>query len=137
MVPVGPRLFTPEEANALLPRVRPLAERMVALAAELAAAERRRAGLLGHIAGNGGDMPPSELAEATRAAETAAADLARCVERLSGLGVQVKDLELGLVDFPALRGAEEVLLCWKVGEAEVSFWHPADEGFSGRRPLPL
>jgi hypothetical protein len=61
----------------------------------------------------------------------------RCVEELQQLGLLVKDLDEGLVDFPSLRGDEEVLLCWRLGEDKVAFWHPADEGFAGRRPLPI
>jgi hypothetical protein len=58
------------------------------------------------------------------------------VSLLEELGVQVKDLDRGLVDFPALRSnGEEVLLCWQVGEDEIGFWHGLEEGFSGRKPL--
>jgi hypothetical protein len=51
------------------------------------------------------------------------------------VGALVKDLDDGLVDFPARRGAEEILLCWRLGEEEIAFWHGLDEGFSGRKPL--
>jgi hypothetical protein len=127
--------FTPDEANALLVQVRPLAERMVDRARELARAEAQRAQLLARIAGDGGDLPPSELAEATQAAEAAESQLARSVEALQALGVQVKDVRIGLVDFPSLRDGEEVLLCWRVGEDDVAFWHGLDEGYAGRKPL--
>ena len=127
--------FTPDEANALLVQVRPLAERMVDRARELARAEAQRAQLLARIAGDGGDLPPSELAEATQAAEAAESQLARSVEALLALGVQVKDVRIGLVDFPSLRDGEEVLLCWRVGEDDVAFWHGLDEGYAGRKPL--
>ena len=59
------------------------------------------------------------------------------VEEIEALGAEVKDLELGLVDFPAEREGETVLLCWRVGEDEIGYWHGLDEGFAGRRPLPL
>jgi hypothetical protein len=134
---VTPRHFTPEEANALLPEVRPAAERLVALADELDRAEARRAELLAHIAGNGGDLPPSELAEATEAVSSAEGELGRCVRRLHALGVQVKDVRTGLVDFPARHAGEEVLLCWRVGEDSVDHWHGVEEGFAGRKPLPF
>ena len=49
----------------------------------------------------------------------------------------VKDLDRGLVDFPAFRHGEEVLLCWQVGEDEIGYWHGVDDGFAGRKPLPL
>ena len=61
--------------------------------------------------------------------------IADCVRRFNDAGVQVKDLDEGLLDFPARRGQEEVLLCWKVGEPEIAFWHGLDEGFAGRKPL--
>jgi hypothetical protein len=49
----------------------------------------------------------------------------------------VKNLDEGLVDFPALRHGETVLLCWKLGEDEIAYWHRVEDGFAGRRPLPL
>jgi len=52
-------------------------------------------------------------------------------------GVEVKDVDEGLVDFPALRRGETVLLCWRLGEDEIGYWHTAEDGFDGRRPLPL
>jgi hypothetical protein len=129
--------FTPEEANALLPQVRVLVEGMVAAAAHADAAEQRRALLLRHITGNGGDIVPSEVAEAARDVEEAEAELRRAIAALIELGIQVKDPHTGLVDFPALRHGEDVLLCWQLGEPEVAFWHTAEGGFAGRRPLPL
>jgi hypothetical protein len=66
-----------------------------------------------------------------------AAGVVRCVEELQALGVLVKDLDQGLVDFPARNGDDEVLLCWRLGEDEVAFWHTLDDGFAGRRPLPI
>jgi hypothetical protein len=60
------------------------------------------------------------------------------VVQLERLGVIVKDADRGLVDFPALReSGEEVLLCWQVGEDEIAYWHGLEEGFAGRKPLPL
>lgn len=131
------RYFTPEEANELLDEVRPLAERMVAHRRALAAAETQRAELLAQIAGNGGDLAPSDVAEAATAVAREAAALSRCVEEIQALGAQVKDLELGLVDFPARRGDQVVLLCWRVGEDEIAYWHGLEEGFAGRKPLPM
>lgn len=134
---MGPRVFTPDEANALLPEVVPLAEAMVARAGALREAESARASLLARIATNGGDLPPSELAEAARAAEDAEEALLRAVEEVERLGVQVKDAQTGLLDFPALRQDEPVLLCWQLGEDAVAYWHSVEEGYAGRRPLPL
>jgi hypothetical protein len=47
----------------------------------------------------------------------------------------VKDIDTGLLDFPSLRGGEEVLLCWRLGEDEVAWWHRPEDGFAGRQPL--
>jgi hypothetical protein len=134
---VPARYFTPEEANEALAAVRPLAEQLVAHRRALAHAQARRAELAEQIAGNGGGIPPSELAEAAQDVEEHAARVALCIREIGALGGQVKDLDEGLVDFPARRGDEDVLLCWKLGEDEVSYWHGADEGFAGRRPLPF
>lgn len=134
---VSPRIFTPEQANRALEEVRPLAERMVEHRRALSSAHAKRAQALSSIAGNGGGMPPSELAELAQTVERESAAVAECVRAIQRIGAQVKDLDTGLVDFPARRGEEEVLLCWRLGEAEVAFWHSLEGGFSGRRPLPL
>jgi hypothetical protein len=77
------------------------------------------------------------LAAAQQRIERETAALARCAEAIQELGAVVKDLEQGLVDFPARRGDEDVYLCWRVGEDRIGFWHGTEEGFAGRRPLPL
>jgi hypothetical protein len=131
------RHFTPEEANALLDEVRPIAEKLVAHRRAMAAAATKQAQLVQRIAGNGGDFDPQEPRTIEETFQREGEAVARCVEQLEALGVLVKDLDRGLVDFPALRGDEEVLLCWEVGEDEVAYWHGVDEGFAGRKPLPL
>jgi hypothetical protein len=131
------RHFTPEEANALLAEVRPTAEELVVHRRAMADAAAGQARLVRRIAGNGGDFDPQEPRSLEETFEREAAAVAACVERLERLGVVVKDLERGLVDFPALHDGEEVLLCWEVGEDEVAFWHGLDEGFAGRKPLPF
>lgn len=134
---MAPRTFTPSEANAALAEVRPLAVELVERAAELRAAQAARAELDIHISGNGGDITPSDLAEADEAVQEAARGAARVIQRLDELGVQVKDATTGLLDFPAEHNGEPVLLCWQLGEDEVAFWHTLDGGFAGRRPLPF
>jgi hypothetical protein len=131
------RTFTPEEANRALAEVRPLVESMVQHRRALSSAHARRAEALASIGGNGGGMPPSELAELALDVERESATLAERVRAIQDLGVQVKDLDIGLVDFPARRGDEDVLLCWQLGEPEVAYWHGPEDGFVGRRPLPL
>ena len=129
------RFFTLEEANELLPAVRSLAERMVAHRHALASAQQHYAAFVARIAGNGGGLNPAEFARAQEEVEQQAAGVARCVEAIHELGALVKDVDEGLVDFPSRRGGAEVLLCWRVGENEITHWHGADEGFTGRKPL--
>ena len=131
------RHFTPEEANAALPDVRPLVERMVEHRRAHVEALERQEELEGRIRGNGGGIPPAELAETAAEVERHARELARAVDDIVELGVEVKDLDEGLVDFPALRRGETVLLCWQLGEDEVGYWHSVEDGFAGRRRLPL
>ena len=130
------RYFTPAEANDLLAKLRPLAERMVEHRRTLGEARRKQTELVLRTAGNG-RLAPGQLAAVHERAEAEAAGVAACVEAIKKLGVLVKDLDRGLLDFPARRGAEDVLLCWQVGEDEVAYWHGLEEGFAGRRPLPL
>jgi len=131
------RHFTPEEANDALAEVRPLVERMVEQRRAHMEALERQEELESRIRGNGGGIPPAELAEAAAEVDRHARELARSVDDIVALGVEVKDLDEGLVDFPALRGDETVLLCWQLGEDEVGYWHSQEDGYAGRRPLPF
>lgn len=131
------RHFTPEEANDALAEVRPLVERMVTHRRAHAAALARQEELEGHIRGNGGGIPPAELADTAAEVEREARELAHVIDELTDRGVEVKDIDEGLVDFPALRRGETVLLCWRLGEEEIGYWHTLEDGFAGRRPLPL
>ena len=129
------RHFTPEEANEALSRVRPLVEKMVAHRRAHAAALERQEELEERIRGNGGGIPPAVLAEAAAEVEREAAELARLVDQIVEHGAEVKDLDEGLIDFPARRAGETVLLCWRLGEDEIGYWHSVEDGFAGRRPL--
>jgi hypothetical protein len=118
------RLFTLEEANAILPELREALEAMrEARRLVMRSAERVR----GSVAGNGGGSA-GEYSDAL-------ALLRRETERLSTEGILLRDVESGLVDFPSERDGEQMFLCWQLGEPEVAFWHPLDTGFSSRRPL--
>jgi hypothetical protein len=134
---VADRYFTPEEANEALATVRPLAEELVTRRRALRESETRREASRRRLAGNGDGLDARRAAAAEAEISREAEGLERCLSRLEELGVLVKDLDRGLVDFPALRGDEEVLLCWQVGEEQVAHWHGLEEGFAGRRPLPL
>jgi hypothetical protein len=127
------RTFTPAEANSALSEVRPLAERMVAIRARLQELQGEQREVVQIIAGNGSGYAVSEARSDEFAA--GAAELEACIEKLAELGVQVKDSDTGLLDFPAVREGEDVLLCWRVGEEAVEFWHDLEEGYPGRKPI--
>src|SRR2546430_5378151 len=122
------RHFTPDEATALLAKVRPVAEELVEHRRAMTEAAARRAEFVTRIAGNGGDFDPGEARADAELFEREAEAAARCVERLEAIGVLVKDLDSGLVDFPALHDGEEVLLCWRVGRDAGAFLPRPAEG---------
>jgi len=129
------REFTLEEANDAVAELRPVVERMVEHGSKLADAQREQRQLVTRIAGNGGDMQPSDLRELAETIQLEADAIAACAQEIDAAGAQIKSLEEGLLDFPARREGEQVLLCWKLGEDEIRFWHGVDEGFAGRKPL--
>jgi hypothetical protein len=115
--------------------VREAAERLVALRRRMRALDGEQRSAVTAIGGNGVGYAAGDLNAARSGLHELAEAVAACVEELHALGVQVKDLDEGLVDFPAVREGEEVLLCWRVGEAEVGYWHGLADGFAGRRPI--
>jgi hypothetical protein len=129
------RNFTPDEANEALTALRPLVEEMVAAKRALDEAQERADEVSARISGNGGGVPPARLAEVQDLVSRRATVLARALERVQALGVIVKDLDSGLVDFPSVRDGEDVLLCWQLGEDEVAYWHGYEDGYAGRRPI--
>ena len=131
------RYFTAEEANDALQDVRPLTEELVEHRRALVELQELQLSLTERIAGNGGNVEPRELQDLQERLDEEVAGIARCVARIHEAGALVKDLDQGLVDFPARREGVDVLLCWRLGEDKIRFWHGLDEGFSGRKPLPL
>jgi len=124
------RFFTVEEANDEVPRLAVLIERLQRSAMAL---EREKAEYL--AAEHATRVQPDVLLRARPVARRAAEELSGVMGELEQMGVQLKDLDLGLVDFPTERDGRVVLLCWQYGEPEVAFWHDADEGFAGRKPI--
>ena len=122
------KYFTVAEANALLPRVRLLVERMLALREVALALHPEVLPVLEKATSNGGSHKTGELAETFRSFEKVSMEL-------QGLGCELKGVEQGLVDFPALREGRKVYLCWQYNEPEIAFWHEVDAGFAGRQPL--
>ena len=134
---MSPRYFTAEEANDALQDVRPLTEELVEHRRALVELQELQLSLTQRIAGNGGTVEPRKVQELQERLDEEVAGIARCVARIHEAGALVKDLDEGLVDFPARREGEDVLLCWRLGEEEIGYWHGLEEGFSGRKPLPL
>ena len=125
------RLFTPREVNAMLPALRPL---LVTLADRHAEREQLEE-LLIEVEKDSGRAPARDRIELEVQLDTNLAELKRLFEELARHGGTVKDPAIGLIDFHAQRGAEVVFLCYKLGEPEVAYWHPLDDGYRGRKPL--
>jgi hypothetical protein len=128
------RYFTVEDANELLPTIEPvvtnlksLRERMVHIAGAVADFE-----LLASSNGHGQDWEALQPDNDLRGLRE---EIRERIRFLEDLGIQVKDLEHGVVDFPAQMFGREILLCWRLGESTVGHWHDIENGFSGRQPL--
>jgi hypothetical protein len=130
-----PKLFTLEEANSLLPRLEPLLRRLVARRQELREHQERLAEFRALASRSGGALPGTHHARARSESERLLGDIHEGIQEVESLGCVIKDLDLGLVDFPARRGPTQVYLCWRLGEAEIRHWHGLEEGFAGRKPL--
>jgi hypothetical protein len=124
---MGERHYTVEQANAALGWVTERLERLRA-AREGLGDEEARAALTEAGPANGGGEPGRVVSEAFLQMRSALVEL-------QAVNVVLRDLDRGLVDFPALRDGQEVFLCWEEGEDEIGYWHDLDAGYGGRRPL--
>ena len=124
------KLFTVDEANALLPSVRGIVRRIRRAYRRVSAGqEQAKQAAEGAAGGGGGMVGGSDYVEALT-------ELAAAAGELEALGVQLKDFERGLIDFPAMRDGRVILLCWQLGEGdELEWWHDLEAGFAGRQPL--
>lgn len=123
-----PHYFTLEEANAAIEIIRPLMQEILKIRDHILAHQPEIWPAMERSAGNGGNANLSRLAS----------DFGRLDDLLHEVlatGVQVKDVNTGLLDFPARRQDHEVYLCWKYGEDKIEFWHEIDSGFAGRQPI--
>ena len=128
--------FTLEEAQGLLPEVGRLLRSAIDAKAEYQEAERAIQEMNERIMLMGGIMVDRDRAvDAKTRRERAAAVLRNAIEGVQEIGCQVKDLDIGLVDFPTLFRGVEVLLCWKLGEPAIEYWHGVEEGFRGRKAI--
>ena len=121
------RHFTVEEANDSLSRVEPMLRGLREARDRLTDAEAHAA-LAGAAPANGGGEPGREVGEGFL-------EVRRLLVELQEMGIVVRDLDRGLIDFPAILDGREVYLCWQLDETEVAFWHDLEAGYGGRRPL--
>jgi hypothetical protein len=128
--------YTVEEANKLLHEIRPRMQRLTEAKRDFERLQCRIDVLTLAVAGaSKGNPDARELAGFHEQRNRLAEVISREISAIHGYGCVVKDLEKGLVDFYALAGDRLVFLCWKLGEKEITHWHPLDGGFGERQPL--
>jgi hypothetical protein len=129
---MGIKLFTLDEANALLPEVTPLLISLRDLKEQLDAATAALERFTPVMRGNGHGMEAIGL---ERQIAELIARIAPGLREIAELGIEVKDINQGLIDFPSVRDGRIVYLCWRLGEGEIAYWHDLDAGFAGREPI--
>lgn len=122
------RIFTLEQANAVVQAIRPLVAEILALRQSILDKQEDLWPILTKALGNGGSRTASQISQEFQQLET----LVREIQRT---GAELKDLNTGLVDFLSIRDGREVYLCWQYGEERIAYWHDLDAGFAGRQPL--
>jgi hypothetical protein len=131
-----PRFFTLAQAEQALPEVESAIRDAIALKSAYQTAEQawqafsRRVTMLGGVR-----VDHSRLAEQIGNRESIARQLKDAIDKIQDQGCLIKDLDIGLLDFPTLLHGEEVYLCWKLGERGIGFWHGIQEGFRGRKQI--
>jgi hypothetical protein len=130
--------FTVPEVEALIPALERIFVQVLQLRAGLRALGQKldRAGVRPSPEGDSDvDSGPPAVRQARAVFRGLDEALIDEIERIRDLGGEVKDIELGLVDFPSTRNGEDILLCWKLGEKSLGYWHAVDGGFASRRPI--
>lgn len=131
-----PKRFTHAEAQRLLPEVGRLLRDALDAKSEYQQAEKAIQSISERVMLMGGMVVDREQALTSRSRrDAAAAMLKTAIESVQETGCLVKDLDIGLVDFPTMFRGVEVYLCWKLGEPGIGFWHGVEEGFRGRKPI--
>jgi hypothetical protein len=128
------RLFSRDEAEAMLPQVAPLMWQVQRLKQEHDEAQQQLAELEAKGRGNGHGLE-NDVDRVRLAQQKAATEINAIIERVRGMGIEVKDLDIGLIDFPSRLDGREVYLCWKLGEEHIEWWHELHTGYAGRQPL--
>ncbi len=131
-----PRYFTLTQARAALPAVGRSIREAVQAKGRYEEAEKVIQDLAQRILIMGGIHVDTQSAEAWKMQrDSGAQTLKNSMERIENMGVLVKDLDIGLVDFPTLFRGEEVYLCWRMDEKDIDHWHGVNDGFAGRKPI--
>ncbi len=121
------RHYSREEAELMLPRVKPVLQKLRD-AKDLLTDEEAHEVLSDVAPGNGGGEPGRQVGEAFL-------EVRRLLGALQEAGIVVRDIDRGLIDFPTIREGEEVYLCWELGEDSIDWWHDIEDGYRGRQPL--
>ena len=130
------KYFDRREAEELLLTITPWLEEARSHKEKMEGFKEELAQVASRIIVMGGIFPPlADLMQKKSEHDTAGERLVEIVNRIQETGVVVKDLDIGLVDFPSLLEGEEIYLCWKLGEDHIAFWHGIDEGYAGRKPI--
>jgi hypothetical protein len=131
-----PRTFTLSEAETLLPVLESLLRSAMQAKALIEEVDAEFETLKGRVFVNGGTLVDIFAVKARKDEREKAIQRAKdAVAEIDAAGVQVKDLDIGLLDFPCVVGEEVILLCWKLGEQGIGHWHSTTEGFAGRKPI--
>jgi hypothetical protein len=130
------RRFTLAEAQSFLPELDRLLRGAIDLKAEFDEAEREMQSFQERVMMMGGMVVDRDRAlEARNRRDSAAGRLRAAIEQVQEIGCLIKDLDIGLIDFPTVYQGTEVYLCWKLGEPAIEYWHGVDEGYRGRKPI--
>jgi hypothetical protein len=130
------KTFTLEEASTLLPVLQALLKRAMESKRLIEDVEKEQQDLRHRVLLSGGLLVDVAVVARRRAErDKATNDIKDAIAEIDSIGVQVKDLDIGLLDFPCVVENEIVLLCWKYGEEKIEFWHGLEEGFRGRKPI--
>jgi hypothetical protein len=130
------RTFTVREAQSMLPILESLLRKSIESKALIEQVDQEFNELSERIFLNGGTLVNVRACMARKAQRERAIQIAKdTLSEINAIGVQVKDLDIGLLDFPCRVDGEIVLLCWRMGEPTISHWHGTEEGYAGRRPI--
>lgn len=131
-----PKLFTLQEAERTIPLVEQRLNQAIEAKREASKISQQLEAVSTRIHFSGGaDVNPGTILKQRHQKEEAIRQLREAVDSVQKMGCLIKDLDTGLIDFPAALNDREVYLCWKLGEPRIDFWHTVDDGFAGRQPI--